>query len=226
MNKITSRSSFKIIGFTAIGLIVISTGLLANHHGGKHQRGPLVIDEVVERMKSHGSKQFLAADINQDGLISLAEFEQHKPRQGLKGRNHPASTNEGAASQENQHPRQGGKMRGHRGAMGRFMFAGVDRKDMRAQVELEMFALLDADKDGTISDAEYKAANKRENKHLARKRVMFKLLDTNADGRLAQEEMPNSEKILRALDTNSDGVVDRAEMSKLREQRKAAQRAS
>jgi Ca2+-binding EF-hand superfamily protein len=110
--------------------------------------------------------------------------------------------------------------------MGRFMFAGVDRKDMRAQVELEMFALLDADKDGTISDAEYKAANKRENKHLARKRVMFKLLDTNADGRLAQEEMPNSEKILRALDTNSDGVVDRAEMSKLREQRKAAQRAS
>ncbi|MFQ3347554.1 MAG: hypothetical protein ACI8RT_001290, partial [Candidatus Azotimanducaceae bacterium] len=82
MNKITSRSSFKIIGFTAIGLIVISTGLLANHHGGKHQRGPLVIDEVVERMKSHGSKQFLAADINQDGLISLAEFEQHKPRQG------------------------------------------------------------------------------------------------------------------------------------------------
>ena len=54
------------------------------------------------------------------------------------------------------------------------MSAGADRSDMRALVETEMFALLDADKDGAISDAEYKAANKRENKQLARKRAMFK----------------------------------------------------
>jgi Ca2+-binding EF-hand superfamily protein len=106
------------------------------------------------------------------------------------------------------------------------MNAGTDRSDMRALVETEMFALLDADKDGAISDTEYAAANKREKEQLARKRAMFKMLDTNADGRLAQEEMPNPEKRLRALDTNNDGVVDRSEMAKMikqLKQRKAAQ---
>ena len=52
MKKFTSRSSFKIVGFTAIGLIVVSTGLLASHHGGKHQRGPIVIDDMVERINT------------------------------------------------------------------------------------------------------------------------------------------------------------------------------
>jgi len=61
---------------------------------------------------------------------------------------------------------------------------------------------------------------------LARKRAVFEKLDTNADGKLAQEEMPNPEKKLRALDTNNDGVVDRSEMSQLKaklKRRKAAQ---
>ena len=237
MNRITSRSSFKILGFTAIGLVVLSTGLLAGHHGGKHQRGPLVIDEVVERMKSHSSEQFLLADLNQDGLISLAEFEQHKPKHGFKDKGHPGKEktdpnkdkNENAKSQHGQKPHHSKRMRGHDGPMAHMMGPGIDRKEMRALVETEMFALLDADQDGAISDAEYKTANKRQNKQLARKRAVFEKLDTNADGKLAQEEMPNPERKLRALDTNNDGVVDRSEMSQLKaklKRRKAAQIAS
>jgi Ca2+-binding EF-hand superfamily protein len=235
MKKFTSRSSFNIVGFTAIGLIVISTGLLANHHGDKHQRGPIVIDQMVDRINTHSTEQFLLADLDKDGLISLAEFEQHKPKHGFTGKGHfkAAMGGEHKGDTQGRRPHHGKRMRGHGGPMLAGMFglmsAGADRSDVRALVETEMFALLDANKDGAISDAEYKTANKRENKKLARKRAMFKTLDTNADGRLAQEEMPNSEKRLRALDTNNDGVVDRSEMSdmiKQFKQRKAAQRAS
>jgi len=239
MKKFTSRSSFNIVGFTAIGLIVISTGLLANHHGGKHQRGPIVIDQMVDRINTHSTEQFLLADLDKDGLISLAEFEQHKPKHGFRGKGHFKAAMGGEHKGEHKgdtqgrRPHHGKRMRGHGGPMLAGMFglmsAGADRSDVRALVETEMFALLDANKDGAISDAEYKTANKRENKKLARKRAMFKTLDTNADGRLAQEEMPNPEKRLRALDTNNDGVVDRSEMSdmiKQFKQRKAAQRAS
>ena len=233
MKKFTSRSSFKIVGFTAIGLIVVSTGLLASHHGGKHQRGPIVIDDMVQRINTQSLEQFLLADLNKDGLISLAEFEQHNPKHGVKGKGHPSAGNErgnnDAKRQHGQRPHHGKRMRGHNSRMFGLMNAGTDRSDMRALVETEMFALLDADKDGAISDTEYAAANKRENEQLARKRAMFKMLDTNADGRLAQEEMPNPEKRLRALDTNNDGVVDRSEMAKMIKQfkqRKAAQSTS
>ena len=230
MKKFTSRSSFKIVGFTAIGLIVVSTGLLASHHGGKHQRGPIVIDDMVQRINTQSLEQFLLADLNKDGLISLAEFEQHNPKHGVKGKGHPSAGNErgnnDAKRQHGQRPHHGKRMRGHNGPMAHMMGPGIDRKEMRALVETEMFALLDADQDGAISDAEYKAANKRQNKQLARKRAVFEKLDTNADGKLAQEEMPNPEKKLRALDTNNDGVVDRSEMSQLKaklKRRKAAQ---
>ena len=233
MNKITSRSSFKITGFAAIGLIVVSTGLLASHHGGKHPRGPIVIDEMVARINTHSAEQFLLADLDKDGLVSLAEFEQHKPKHGFRGKGHTKagdeSGNDDAQRQHGQKSHHGKGMRGHASRMFGLMNAGTDPSDMRALVEAEMFALLDTDKNGAISDTEYAAANKRENKQLARKRAMFKMLDTNADGRLAQEEMPNPEQRLRALDTNNDGVVDRSEMAKMIKQfkqRKAAQSTS
>ena len=232
MKKFTSRSSFKIAGFTAIGLIVVSTSSLASHHGGKHQRGPIVIDKMVERINTHTSEQFLLADLNRDGLISLAEFEQHKPKR-VKGEGHARADNErennDAKGQHRQRPHHGKRMRGHNSPMFRLMNAGTDRSELRALVETEMFALLDADKDGAISDTEYAAANRRENKQLARKRAMFKILDTNADGGLAQEEMPDPEKRLRALDINNDGLLDRSEMVKMMKQfkqRKAAEKTS
>jgi hypothetical protein len=96
------------------------------------------------------------------------------------------------------------------------MASAVEREKMRALIETEMFALLDADKDGSVSDAEFKTGNGKEQKRLARKRAMFKMLDSNEDGKLSKDEMPNPEKSLRALDSNNDGVVDRAEMAKLR----------
>lgn len=219
MNRINVKSSFRVASFTALGLLLISSVLMANHHGGKHQRGPIVIDDVVQRMQAQGSEQFRLADANKDGQISLAEFEQHKPMQNFKGKhNLSRRDHEGEVSQNSQKAHQHKRMRKHLGAMAGLMGAGVKHKEMRAQVEMEMFALLDTDKDGTVSTDEYKAANNRENKQLARKRVMFKMLDTNADGMLASEEMPNPEKRLRALDSNDDGIVDRVEMSQLRAQ--------
>ena len=133
MQNLTSRSSAAFALISATGLLLISASASAFHHHEKgQQRGPIVIDEVAERAKTAGARQFQKADANNDDFISLDEFEQHTP------------------------------------------------------------------------------------KRLARKRAMFKMLDSNEDGKLSKDEMPNPEKSLRALDSNNDGVVDRAEMAKLR----------
>ena len=194
MQKLTSRSSAAFALISAIGLLLISASASAFHHHEKgQQRGPIVIDEVAERAKTAGARQFQKADANNDDFISLDEFEQHTPKRGFRD-----------------------KARRQRGMGGPIMASAVEREKMRALIETEMFALLDADKDGSVSDTEFKAGNGKEQKRLARKRAMFKMLDSNEDGKLSKDEMPNPEKSLRALDSNNDGVVDRAEMAKLR----------
>ena len=70
----------------------------------------------------------------------------------------------------------GGDMMG-RGAMGHSMM-GEDA--MRPPMMFRMmFALMDADGDGTISLAEFQAAHER----------IFKAMDSNKDGKLSLEEM-------------------------------------
>ena len=79
-------------------------------------------------------------------------------------------------SGERQGMMGGGDMMG-RGAMGRSMMGeDVMRPPMMFRM---MFALMDADGDGTISLAEFQAAHER----------IFKAMDSNKDGKLSLEEM-------------------------------------
>ena len=63
-----------------------------------------------------------------------------------------------------------------RGMMGRGMMAGARGPSVMFRM---VFALMDADGDGTVSLPEFLAAHER----------IFKAMDSNKDGKLTQEEM-------------------------------------
>lgn len=84
----------------------------------------------------------------------------------------------------------------------------------------------DADRDGKVTLAEFKAA------HEARQTQMFARLDTNKDGKITQAEMDAMPKrhegggrhgrgggMLMRLDADKDGAVTKAEMSAMAERR-------
>jgi hypothetical protein len=85
--------------------------------------------------------------------------------------------------QMQSHPmgQDGGGMMGHEGMMGDAMMGHMmGRGMMRPPFMMRMlFALMDADGDGTITLQEFQAAHER----------IFKAMDTNRDGKLTMEEM-------------------------------------
>jgi len=84
--------------------------------------------------------------------------------------------------QMQSHPMEGAGAMGHGSMMGHMMGHGMMRGDMMGPPPFMMrmmFALMDADGDGTISLQEFQAAHER----------IFKAMDSNKDGKLTLEEM-------------------------------------
>jgi EF hand domain-containing protein len=101
-----------------------------------------------------------------------------------------AANAQGPITQPDQHhPQQaapGQEGMGPGGMMGRGMMGGMEGRMMGGGMMMGppimmrmIFALMDADGDGTISLQEFQAAHER----------IFKAMDTNKDGRLTREEM-------------------------------------
>lgn len=148
--------------------------------------------------KARTSAKFAAADSNMDGLVSIEEFTQFKPkrRDAKLG---------GALEKRNGKAGKRGSMNGQRAA---------ERKQIRAAVAKEMFKLLDTNADGVIDADEYTQADGRRLRHQAHKRATFAHLDANNDSFLAPDEMPSPVARLQQLDTNGDGQVSKYEMRK------------
>ncbi|WGR98356.1 EF-hand domain-containing protein [Bradyrhizobium sp. ISRA443] len=85
--------------------------------------------------------------------------------------------------QMQSHPtgQDGGGMMGHGGMMGEAMMGHMMGRGMMGPPFMMrmIFALMDADGDGTISLQEFQAAHER----------IFRAMDTNKDGKLTLEEM-------------------------------------
>lgn len=184
------------LGLIGMAACALSTNATAEpgRHGDKH-RFPIVIADVEARQ----AQRFDLLDQDSDSAVTLAEFENGPSpdrRMRHKHRNRQA-----------QHGSHGG--RAEKG--------GRDEKRvaMRKTVDVELFKILDADGDGSLSPTEHSARD-RKAMGLARKRAMFTNLDTNADGKLIAAELPSRADRLKQADSNQDGKVTRREMASMR----------
>ncbi len=188
-----------LVSFTLLTTLWSATA--AASADAHEQRFPIDIAEIEARALSH----FNTVDTDQSGSVDLAEFEAAEAPDMRKKRHH----------RQRRHAGQSGHPGGHGPRQQR-------RQQMHDAVEAEMFAILDADGDGAVSEAEFAAGNTREARKLARKRAMFKRLDTDQDNLLTAEEFPNPGRRLRAADADGDGLVSKQEMhDQWRERRQA-----
>ena len=73
---------------------------------------------------------------------------------------------------------------------------------------------MDTNGDGQVDPEELSPADKRASRHQAQKAAAFVVFDSNEDGLLSRDEIPNSAERLGQLDRNDHGTVSRREMRK------------
>lgn len=185
-------SKLLMVTATAIGLLTTTAVLAHPPFGGDETIDLATVEQKVAERQAK-------VDANGDGSISEAEFLAAKG--GPMGR--PAHHPGGFRGHEGPPPGPMGPMGHH---MGR---PGFDI-DFEA-AEDDIFNRLDADHNASLSRQEFS----RENIEAAHRTVfrthLFKQLDTNGDGALSTDEMPNPLEHLRKMDANGDGKVTREE---------------
>ena len=144
----------------------------------RHWRGPISIAEV----QLQSEQRFVEADIDGDGMITAAEFDEAKmerPR-GPIGRS--------------LHRRQRDNLR-----------HGDD-------MEAEIFTEMDTDGSGELSAEEFSEQNRHAARMVVMKRQMFSTLDENDDNVITRDEFDARTKHLKELDTDGNGEVTREEL--------------
>lgn len=222
-----------------------ATAALADHHAGK--RGwdqPMTRADVQARTAEH----FAKVDTDGDGFVTEAEADAAhaamKTRMQARMREHRASMFEladtdrnGALSQAEWDAWHDDRMARHRA---RAEARGVDtetlaeRQAKRALRHETMFAKLDSDADGQLSEAELKAMHaarashrgKHAERRAERRERRFVTADANGDGRvtLAEAQAPVLARFDRA-DTDGDGIVTPEERRSAHQAMRDARRA-
>lgn len=179
--------SLSIAGIVGTSVVLASSAMATQadepHAGSKHF--PISIADA----QAKADQRFEKIDVDANGAVDLAEFENAKLPRHLNKRKH----------RRGKHA--AGKM--DRGKMG--------TGKMKDAAATELFAILDQDNSGQI-DADEFLQQSRKNKKLAMRRAVFKHLDANGDGNLTAEELPARIKHLREADTDGDGMVSREEI--------------
>jgi len=140
--------------------------------------GAIAQDQVTPQQPTPDQHQMQSSPMDQP-MDQPIDRPMRQPMGQAMGRDEDGTTGQGRASPEGM-PGGGmmdrGTMRG--GMMGRGMMAGGMRGCSPIMSRI-IFALMDADGDGTVSLQEFEAAHAR----------IFKAMDANKDGQLTEDEM-------------------------------------
>lgn len=200
---------------TTIALFIglsLGSNAMAMHHG-KGLKPPINLSEVEQQ----ADQRFTEADTDQDGLLSRTEFVAAKLLRGnneYRGRGDKkrryGKMNDALTPEERETRRQNQRAR----LAQEFPEHAARQQEIRSTAELELFKLMDDNGDSQLNADEFTKPGKRLLRRQARQTATFNVLDSNADGFLARNEMPDPVARLRRLDANEDGVVSKREMRK------------
>ena len=166
--------------------------------GGKLPRS---ID--LSELETRSLERFSELDSNSNGLIDAQEYTAGAKLRGGKHK------------------------RGHRGGHHRTDEADRgQRTEQKSALKAELFARLDTDNNGVLSDEEF--AQARETRQALRKELhlqhRFEKMDRNGDEQLSLVEFQERLKTMRALDSDTDGTLTRAELRRGKEAHRSKRR--
>ncbi len=179
------RNHLKSLSITSIVCtsVVLTSSVMATQGDGPHA-GSKHFPISIADAQAKADQRFEKIDVDANGAVDLAEFENAKlPRHSNK--------------------------RKHR--RGKHAAGKMGTGKMKDATTTELFAILDQDNSGQI-DADEFLQHSRKNQKLAMRRAAFKHLDANGDGNLTADELPARIKYLRKADTDGDGMVSREEI--------------
>ncbi|AIT80116.1 EF-hand domain-containing protein [Novosphingobium pentaromativorans] len=127
--------------------------------------GKLDRTDREERRTEMKNRMFEMLDANKDGSISKQEFmdARHPGHDGMRGPGGPGMDDAGMDGMDGHHGKRGDKRGWHRGGMAMMKMADTDNDGAISQAEFEAaaarhFDMMDANKDGTVTKEERKAA--------------------------------------------------------------------
>jgi Ca2+-binding EF-hand superfamily protein len=150
-----------------------------------------------------------SADLNQDGVIDQAEFQQSRDKWFTD-----LDTSQDGFVSADELKAFGDKMHAEWAKKHADQADKPDANKKHGDFSQRILKRVDSDKDGKISKTEFDAAGSK----------MFSKLDQNSDGKIAENEMPQRHwarfggKMFDRMDADSDGKVTKAEFQAAGEQ--------
>lgn len=199
MHRFSTRNTLRSLWIAAAALAASPVAF----GGDRGPEFPVSIEQARERAEA----RYREMDADGDGVISASEFQQ-APIPAAAWRSHPG--HRGFAL---------GKGRPGDGARSRS--DGKESKPgPRKPTAAELFARLDSDGDGRLSEQEFSREHIRDAKQSMMRERVFERLDEDGNGALSRDEMPDITARLEAMDADGDGQVTREEARAHREQRR------
>jgi Ca2+-binding EF-hand superfamily protein len=207
---------------TAIAGAAVFAGTLALSWSAQtladQKHGPEFPISIAEARAAFDAR-FDALDADGDGVISRSEFMDA-----------PAAARHGGWA---HHGKRGPGMRLHGRKGGEHTLVADEggndeRRDAweakRAELDAQVFARLDTDGDGQLSEDEFGARELREARREMVQERMFDRLDRDGSGTLSRAELGVWLNRLEAMDADADGTVTREEARAHRQARRGERR--